>query len=107
MKKISLISNTSIQYYKFETTIDLESYKTNKIYYNEPFDNKLQCFIYDPLCKVMIDGEEFFYRKQELIEKELIIDNKIIEDSDFSTLKNILDPFVNSNLKKALKTLSV
>jgi len=104
MKKISLISNTSIQYYKFETAIDLESNKINKIYYNEPFDNKLQCFIYDPLCKVVIDGEEYFYRKQELIEQELIIDNKIIQDSDFSSLKNILDPFVNSNLKKALKS---
>ena len=68
MKRISLISNSSIQYYKFETKINLDFGRTNKIYFHQPFDSNILDFTINPLFKVSKDGNESFYRKQELID---------------------------------------
>lgn len=106
MKKISIISNTSIQYYKFETEIDLENFKKNKIYYHEPFDSNLKNFIFDPLIKVINDGYEFYYSKNDLIEKNYLINDKLKEDIDISNFKCIHDPFCTSNLKRVLKSFN-
>ena len=80
MKRISLISNSSIQYYKFEAEINLDFAKSNKIYYHEPFDNKNSRFIYDPLLKHNIDGEEIFVIKQELFEKKILVTNRLSDE---------------------------
>ena len=45
MKRISLIANSSLQYYKFETEINLDFGKNNKIYFHEPFDTLSLNFI--------------------------------------------------------------
>ncbi|GEM55969.1 virulence factor SrfB [Flavobacterium branchiophilum] len=103
MKRISLISNTSIQYYKYNIDIDMELNKKTKLYYHEPFDSKNLKFIYDPLLKYNIDGDEIYLIKQELIEKEYLINNKLIEDINIGELKQISEPFSTSNLKKAIK----
>lgn len=103
MKRISLISNSSIQYHKFEAEINLDFAKSNKIYYHEPFDNKNSRFIYDPLLKHNIDGEEIFLIKQELFEKKLLVNNRLSDDANISELKQITEAFSTSNLRKALK----
>jgi hypothetical protein len=36
MKRISLISNSSIQYYKYEAEINIDFGKTNKVYFHQP-----------------------------------------------------------------------
>ena len=56
MKRISLISNSSIQYHKFESDINLDFAKNNKVYFHQPFDSNILDFTLDPLFKVSIDG---------------------------------------------------
>ena len=75
MKRISLISNSSIQYHKFEVEINLDFAKSNKIYFHQPFDSNILDFTFDPLFKVLKNGEEKFYRKQELIDRDYLINN--------------------------------
>ena len=103
MKRISLISNSSIQYHKFESEINLDFSKNNKIYFHQPFDSNIVDFTIDPLFKVKIDDTEKFYRKQELIDKDFIVNNKLKEDVDINSCKEIVDIFETGNLKKALK----
>lgn len=103
MKRISLISNSSIQYYKFESEINLDFSKKNKIYFDQPFDSNILDFTLDPLFKVSAEGDDKFYRKQELIEKEFIVNNKLKEDSDLRSCQEILNFHETNNLKKALK----
>jgi hypothetical protein len=103
MKRISLISNSSIQYHKFEAEINLDFGKTNKVYFHQPFDSNILDFNLDPLFKVVKDGEESFYRKQELIDRDFIINNKLKDDVDLKNCEQIIAYFETSNLKKALK----
>ena len=103
MKRISLISNSSIQYYKFEAEVNLDVAKSNKLYFHQPFDSNILDFTFDPLFKVSKDGQETFYRKQELVDKEFIVNNKLKEDIDLSNCQEIVDFYETSNLKKALK----
>jgi hypothetical protein len=103
MKRISLISNSSIQYHKFESEINLDFAKTNKLYFHQPFDTNILDFTLDPLFKVTIDGDEKYYRKQELQDKDYIVNNKLKEEVDLNTCKEIVDVYEASNLKKAIK----
>lgn len=103
MKRISLISNSSIQYYKYESEINLEFSKKNKIYFDQPFDSNILDFTIDPLFKVTIDGDDKFYRKQELIDREYIINNKLKEDADLSICEEKINFYETGNLKKTLK----
>jgi hypothetical protein len=103
MKRISLISNSSIQYYKFETKINLDFGRNNKIYFHQPFDSNILDFTIDPLFKVSKDGNESFYRKQELIDRDFIVNNKLKDDVDLINCQEIVDFYETNNLKKALK----
>lgn len=102
MKRISLIANSSLQYYKFETEINLDFGKNNKIYFHEPFDTLSLNFILDPLIKNN-NGEENCYRYQELIDNDFIINEKIKQEADLSQLESIQVFYEENNLKKALK----
>ena len=103
MKRISLISNSSIQYYKFESEINLDFAKINKIYFHQPFDTNILDFTLDSLFKVSHEENEIFYRKQELIDRDFIINNKLKEDVDLSNCRVIVDFYETNSLKKALK----
>lgn len=103
MKRISLISNSSIQYHKFETEINLDFAKNNKIYFHQPFDSNILDFTLDPLFKVIKDGQESFYRKQELIDKDFLVNNKLKDDVDLKNCQEIVDFYETNNLRKALK----
>jgi hypothetical protein len=103
MKRISLISNSSIQYYKFDVEVNLDFGKSNKIYFHQPFDSNILDFIFDPLFKVTKDGDDTFYRRQELINKEFIVNNKLKDEVDLSSCKQVTDFHEANNLKKALK----
>jgi len=100
MKRISLIANSSLQYYKFETEINLDFGKNNKIYFHEPFDTLSLNFILDPLIKNN-NGEENCYRYQELIDNDFIINEKIKQEADLSQLESIQVFYEENNLKKA------
>jgi hypothetical protein len=103
MKRISLISNSSIQYHKFEAEINLDFAKSNKIYFHQPFDSNIVDFTLDPLFKVINDGNETFYRKQELVDSDYLINNKLKDDVDLKNCQEIVDYYETNNLKKALK----
>ena len=60
MKRISLISNSSIQYHKFEAEINLDFAKSNKVFFHQPFDSNILDFTLDPLFKVSNDGDDIF-----------------------------------------------
>jgi len=103
MKRISLISNSSIQYYKYEVDVNLDFGKANKIYYHQPFDSNILDFIFDPLFKVTVNGDETFYRKQDLIDKELVINNQLKDDVDLSSCTPATEYYETNSLKKSLK----
>jgi hypothetical protein len=103
MKRISLISNSSIQYHKFEADINLDFAKSNKVYFHQPFDSNILDFTLDPLFIVTRDGQETFFRKQELVERDFIVNNKLKEDVDINSCQEINDFYETNNLKKALK----
>lgn len=103
MKRISLISNSSIQYHKFDAEINLDFSKSNKVYFQQPFDSNILDFTLDPLFKVSKDGNEIFYRKQQLIERDFIVNNKLKGDVDLSNCNEIVDFYETNNLKKTLK----
>jgi hypothetical protein len=103
MKRISLISNSSIQYYKFEAEVNLDFGKSNKVYFHQPYDININGWTFDPLFKVSQDGNDFFYRKQDLIDRDFIINNKLKEDVDLNNCQEILEVYETNNLKKTLK----
>ena len=103
MLRISLIANSSIQYHKFSTFIDLDFGKENKFYFHQPFDNNLLDFIYDPLFIVKNNGEEVFYRKQELIDNNFLVNDTLKSDVNLDDCVVVQNAFQISNLKKALK----
>ena len=104
MKRISLIANSSIQYYKYEVKIDLEFGKENRFYYHQPFDTNFFDFILDPVCKVSKDGYENYYRLQELIDKGFIINKRLKDEADLNTCSDkVGEVYEESNLKQTLK----
>lgn len=103
MKRISLISNSSIQYYKFDAEINLDFSKSHKVYFHQPFDSNILDFILDPLFKVTKDGEDTFFRQQELIDRDFIVNNKLKDNADLADCERIGDFYETNNLKKALK----
>jgi hypothetical protein len=76
MKRISLIANSSIQYHKFETKIDQEFGKNNRIVYHEPFDMATVNYVFDPLLKYSKDGQDFVFKKEYASKKKDIYKNK-------------------------------
>jgi hypothetical protein len=60
MKRISLISNSSIQYHKFDSEINLEFTKSNKVFFYQLLATNILDFTLDPLFKITRDGEETF-----------------------------------------------
>lgn len=104
MKRISLIANSSIQYYKYEVNIDLEFGKENRFYYHQPFDTNFFDFILDPLFKVTKEGTENYYRLQELIDKGFVINKRLKDEADLSNCTGIVtEVYEESNLKQTLK----
>jgi len=103
MKRISLISNTSIQYYRFESEINLDFGKSNKIYFQENLDTKLLKFTFQSLFKFSKDGNECFYKKTELLSNDFLVNDKIKEGVDLSGCTEIFDAFEISNVKSVLK----
>ena len=103
MKRISLIANSSIQYYKFKSKIDLDFGKENRVYYHEPFDEASFSFILDPLLMVKKNGTDLYYRKQDLLDKNQLINGNLIGNSDLDDLTSYHNVYVEGNLKNALK----
>ena len=103
MKRISLISNSSIQYHKFEAEINLDFAKSNKVYFHQPFDSNILDFTFDPLFKTVINDTERYYRKQELVERDFIVNNRLKDDVDINACHPVTDFYETNNLKKALK----
>ena len=103
MSRISLIANSSIQYYKFSGNIELDFGKRNKLFFHQPFDNNLLDFIYDPLFRVNVDDNEMFFFFFLLIEKDFIINDILKSDVNLDDCKIITDYYEISNLKKVLK----
>ncbi|WP_333864756.1 virulence factor SrfB [Sphingobacterium sp.] len=104
MKRISLIANSSIQYYKYEVNIDLEFGKENRFYYHQPFDTNFFDFILDPLFKVTKEGIENYYRLQELIDKGFVINKRLKDEADLGTCTGtVTEVYEESNLKQTLK----
>lgn len=107
MQRISLIANSSIQYYKFSSDINLDFGKTTRLYYHQPFDNKSLSFTYNPLFRIITDGNEVYYDRKELVEKGCIIGstNKLKQDVDLDACSNVPEDavFAITDLKKALK----
>lgn len=104
MKRISLIANSSIQYYKYEVNIDLEFGKENRFYYHQPFDTNFFDFILDPLFKVTKEGTENYYRLQELIDKGVVINKRLKDEADLGTCSGtVTEVYEESNLKQTLK----
>jgi hypothetical protein len=103
MKRISLISNSSIQYHKFEAEINLDFAKSNKVYFHQPFDSNILDFTFDPLFKTVINDTERYYRKQELVERDFIVNNRLKDDVDIDACHPVTDFYETNNLKKALK----
>lgn len=107
MKRISLIANSSIQYYKFSEEINLDFGKNTKLYFHQPFDNNLLDFIYNPVLKTIINEEEVFFSKQELNDKGFLIGktNKIKDDVNLDSCVKIpeVEIYSISNLKTALR----
>jgi len=104
MKRISLIANSSIQYYKYEVNIDIEFGKENRFYYHQPFDTNFFDFILDPLFKVTKEGTENYYRLQELIDKGFVINKRLKDEADLGTCTGtVTEVYEESNLKQTLK----
>lgn len=106
MKRISLIANSHIQYYKYEVDVDLAFGKANKLYYHQPFDNHALSFILDPLFKVNDYGEEVFYRVEELIDKDFLVNNRLKDDVDLDSCTSVDEYYEESNIKRILKNYS-
>ena len=101
-KIISLISNSSIQYHKFEADINLNF--NNKLYFHEPFIPELADALYEPLFKVVNDGLEKFYNKKELIKNDFLINDRLKPGVDLSLCEEIITTYENSNLRTILKS---
>ena len=104
MKRLSLIANTSIQYYRYDAEIDLDFGKNNRLYYRQPFDVNLAKITYENLIRINIEGQESYYRKAELNEKGFLANNKLKEGVDLASCTEITNEYFDvSNLKNALK----
>jgi hypothetical protein len=105
MRRVSLISNSGIQFYKFRVSIDKQFGKTNKIYFHEPLNLLNFKYWIDFLHKEILEGEEIFYRKNELIEKNFLNEShKIILGSDISNCKVVNENvFTIDNITKCIK----
>src|SRR5690554_1211449 len=107
MQRISLIANSSIQYYKFSSNIDLEFGRNSRLYYHQPFDHSILSFTYSPLYRVITEGDESYYSRQELIDNKFIIEstNRLKEDADLTSCTKVPEDsvFAVTDIKTALK----
>ncbi len=100
--RISLISNSSIQYHKFEADINLNF--NNKLFFHEPFVPELADALYEPLFKVVSNGFERYYIKKELIKNDFLINDRLKPGVELSLCEEILTFYENSNLRTILKS---
>ena len=105
MRRVTLIANSGIQYYKFKVSLDKQFGKTNKIYFHEPLNLTNFKYWIDLLHKETIDGDEIFYRKNELLEKNFLNENhKVVLGSDLSTCSVINEVvYTIDNISKSIK----
>jgi hypothetical protein len=104
MKRISLISNTGIQYYRYKSEVDLDFGKANRIHFIQPFDTKILKFTFENVLKVNSDGFESYYSYKELKEKDFLINDGLKEGVDLSLCREIKEEvFDTNNLRNALK----
>lgn len=104
MKRISLITNSSIQYYKYTVRINNDFGKENKVFFKQAFDTDLLEFILEPVFKTNIEGDDFFYNLQELKDGNYLMNNHLKGDSDLSKLIPIQGEVHElNNLREALK----
>lgn len=105
MKRISLISNSNIQYYKFKAEIDEDAGKKNKLYYCEPFDNGKENFIYVPAYRTKYNDDYIYFNKQELLDLDYLVNDRIKDNADLSVVNQIPEREIYSvsSLKRALK----
>jgi hypothetical protein len=101
MKRISLISNSSIQYYKYE--FDIKSNFNKKIYFREKFDPSIPDITYHTVLKVLVDGIDRYYLEEELVEKDFLVNNRIKPNQDFSVLEEIHNYYESNNLNTILR----
>src|SRR5690554_8051202 len=105
MKRISLITNSNIQYYKFSAKIDEDFARNNTLVYYEPFDNNKLDFIYNPVYKARFRDDYIYLNRQELIDRNYLVNNKIKEDVDFESINKVseLETYQISSLRRTLK----
>jgi hypothetical protein len=104
MRRLSLIANTSIQYYRYTADVELDFGRSNKIYFRQPLDTARGKFTFENLIKVNNEGDETYYRKLELLDKGFLVNNTLKEGVDLTSCIEIRDEFYDvSNLKTALK----
>jgi hypothetical protein len=88
MKRISLIANTGIQYYRFRTNIDRDSAKKSKIHFFEKWADDEDDYVPYILFQVNDNDGERLFLKQTLIQKGFIGANgNLLPDVDLSELK--------------------
>lgn len=106
MKRISLISNSSIQYYKFSIEINLDFGRDSKLFFHQPFDSNALSYIYDPVYKAILNGDEHYWSRRELIDNDLLADEtkRLKENANLEGITEIPEREIYSvnSLKRAL-----
>ena len=87
---ISLIANTGLQFYSFETVLDASVQKSNKVRFIERFDSIRKRFWLDEI--ISLPGEDLWARKSQLETLGYIYKSgKLIDDIDLNHLELIAD----------------
>lgn len=99
---VSLIANTSIQYYKFKIPL----LECNPQFFRESLENGN--FVYEPILKYKADGQDYFIKRKQLIEDEVLVVgsigvNNIDVDSYVSYPENTIKKY--SDLLNAIDKL--
>jgi hypothetical protein len=105
MRRVSLIANSGIQYYKFKVSFDKQFGKSNKIFFHEPLNLTNFKYWIDLLHKETIDGEDFYYRKNELLEKNFLNEShRVILGSDLNSCTVVNEVvYTIDNISKSIK----
>jgi hypothetical protein len=99
--RISLIANSSIQYYKFKIDLNDDFGQRHKLIFREPYEGNIKDFYFDPLFKY----ENQFYRKNELVELDALTEGGLVKkDYNLSVLEVINEAQVQqyNNINTAL-----
>jgi hypothetical protein len=101
MKRISLISNSSIQYYKYEFSV--KSNFNKKLYFTEKFDPIIADVTYHSVQRMKVDGDDRYYLADDLIENHFFVNNKITEKHDFTLIEELHDFYESNNINSILR----